>query len=205
MTAMIQKWSINSIPAFFAFGIGMCIFYHGCGLATGQQPGQQPGFKAIDPLVPSAGLARSTEQDMTNSCRVTFCTNDLTRVLIHDGTGKLVITARSLEIRAGRIGDPPVVVCKVYDGIFEPSGTPTKTWRLAELRFVDSIDFQKLIDQGAAQKADMPVTAKPSGLPAGVDLKDIVPLIPEEKVKAPVQAPPPAAVGPPAPAPSGKK
>ena len=148
---------------------------------------EEPGFRQLDVPI-DAGVARQTvDPPQEGMCRITFCTDDLRRVLIHDAKGSLVINARSLDLKIDRIGELPTVVCKIYDGIFEPTGAPTKTWKLAEMRFVEAPDFQKLVDQAISQKTDVPIGTTPSGAPA-INLQNVTPLIPDE-ASAPPAAP----------------
>jgi hypothetical protein len=149
----------------------------------------EPGFRSLEVPI-AAGVARQTvDVPAEGVCRVTFCTDDLRRILIHDAKGSLVINARSVDLKIARIGELPIVTCKIYDGIFEPTGAPTKTWKLAEMRFVEAADFQKLVDQGTiAQRSDVPIGTTPSGAPA-VNLQNVTPLIPDEAPAVPPAAP----------------
>lgn len=130
--------------------------------------GQEAGFKALEaepPLLP---------------CSVTFCKTAMTKVLIHDGKGLLVPEARSLEIKTAKLGEPFTVTCKIYTGLFEPTGATSKRWHLQEIRFVDEVEFQKLVDQGTSGAGIGTGPKVP-----GEEDKGLVPLIPGE---APVPA-----------------
>lgn len=146
----------------------------------------EPGFRPLD-LPVAAGIARqTTDAPQEGICRVTFCTEDLRRVLIHDAKGTLVINARSLEIKIAKIGDLPSATCKLYDGVFEPTGAPSKSWKVSEMRFVEPADFQKLVDQGSVAQRTETSTTTPPAVP-GVNLNNVTPLIPDG------EAPPPRA------------
>lgn len=140
------------------------------------------GFKPIDNALGQEGVAKQLDEaNADNTCRVTFCTESLSKVLVHDSKGKLIAQARSLTIHVDRIGEKPIVKCQLFEGTFPPTTPAVKTWRLAEMRFVSPKEFQNLVDKGAADKPDDPVVSQPAGTPAGVDLRGVTPLIPPVK------------------------
>jgi len=146
--------------------------------AAGIAPASPAGFKSVDSLGGVAGVARqSADASKEPVCRLTFCTDNLAKVLIHRNDGKLVANARSLTIKMDRVGEPPYATCQIYDGLFPPTKPDVLSWRIAEIRFVTPADFQKLIDEGAADKADTPIDKVDPSAPSGVP-SNIQPLIP---------------------------
>lgn len=160
---------------------------------------QQPGFRNQEAQLtaPTEGLAVQDEPAINDAlvadlqpAQLVFCTTDLSKVLVYAGSDTSPVhNARSVELVIDKISHRPVVTCKLYSGVFEPTAPETKKWLVSEIKLVDKAHFQKLIDgnESAAKllfrpakaaasveegAADEPATQKP------VDLNTVNPLLP---------------------------
>jgi hypothetical protein len=75
-----------------------------------------------------------------------MCITDLRKTLVHDASGRLVADARSLTLDMPRFGEQPTCTCKMYLGVYEPTGATKKVWPVREIKLVEDADFQKLVD-----------------------------------------------------------
>ncbi|QDU30651.1 hypothetical protein ETAA8_57980 [Anatilimnocola aggregata] len=137
---------------------------------TGQER-EAPGFLEKEEAPLSPGLAR--QSDSNEGITLTLCTSDLRKALVHDNAGKLVVDARSLTIEVPRLGERPQATCKMYLGVYEPTGAAQKTWPVREVRLVDEQEFQRLVDQGASALISLPEgPPRPATLPPSRDPAD---------------------------------
>lgn len=155
--------------------VNVCIWVGLLGLLllTSTDGQDAPGFRAVAGNPPAPGLARQAE--IEEGVTLIMCVTDLRKTLLLDSSGRLIVDARSLTVDIPRFGEAPTATCKMYLGVFEPTGAVKKSWAIREIRLVDEPDFQKLVDQGStALRVDSSASqnlnpAFPANPPAAAD------------------------------------
>jgi hypothetical protein len=91
-------------------------------------------------------IEKSTNRTVTNDAFVIACDSNPSQVIVLDAQGKWISGVRNVEIKFD-IGQPASLQCQVYEGSLKPTKPLIRSWKLTQIKTVNSVEFQQMIDE----------------------------------------------------------